>query len=397
MAKETNVLLICPEDSKLIEMGVQDLKAFKVWFILQKKPILNVDKVFFAEDGVTEVNLGWLHHWLRKKIEHLPEDEQIDIVEKKDEYQHVMSRAAAIKRKAFGSENGVTKAKFIHTRFNVIKSKASEVLELFGKYYSVEEVHEILTVDYHIPVTKALLKAFRKEHMAQIEEKKRMYSLSFTDVRLGHKRSRIEELCLMYNLFKSKMLDSKKETTARLLKDILKDIKEEVEGDVITINGSVDINMVATIEHHVKKEALKHIALRQIIIGRVASKNNVSVESLIARLSDSYYSGYAGMSDIEDAEYEVVEYPSEKHYDFNVIETQEETRKIDATNEEVRLRQNLANLAKEGKKMAVKKKLQALLRNRKADLVNNRMELDKYEGKKKPLKKNTNSAKKVRK
>jgi len=397
MAKQTNILLECPEDTKLIEMGVIDIPAFKVWFVLQAKPILTADKVFFAEDGLTEINLGWLQHYIKKMIEHLPESEQVDILVRKTQYQKTMSRAAAMKRKAFGSENGVTKVKYLHNRFNVIKSKVSEVLELFGKYYTVEEVYEIMTMEYRIPVTRQLLKDFRRDHMSQIEEKKRLYSISFSDVRLGHKRSRIEELCLMYNLFKAKMLDSKKETTARLLKDILKDIKEEVEGDVITINGSVDINMVATIEHHVKKEALKHISIRQIIIGRVAAKNDVSVEGLIARLSDSYYSGFTKMSEAEDMEYEEVEYPSEKHYDFNVIETQEETRKIEAANKETRLRQNLADLAKEGKKKAVKQKLMALLKSRAGDLANNRIELDKFEGKKVPLVKNTNQPKKTRK
>lgn len=384
--KQTNILIHQPSESEMFEMGVQDVPAFKVWFILQKKPLLTSGKVFFASDDVTEINLGWLPHYLKKSIEHLSDDEQDDIRVLKLEYQSLMSKAAAFKRKAFGSENGVAKTKYLRNKFNMLQSKASEVVELFGKYYSVDEVYEIMTMQYKIPVTRAILKLFRAEHIKQITEKKRMYSASFTDVRLGHKRSRIEELCMMYNLFKAKMFNTQKETTARLLKDILKDIKDEVEGDVITINGSVDINMIATIEHHVKKEALKHISMRQIIIGRVAAKNSVSPESLIARLSESYYTGFSGMSGAEEIPYTEVEYPSEKHYDFNVIETQEETRKIDASNKEVVLRQNLANLVKKGKKAAVKDKLKALLKSRAVDLASNRMELDKFEGKKKPLK-----------
>jgi hypothetical protein len=250
---------------------------------------------------------------------------------------------------------------------------------LFGKYYTIDEVYEIVIGQWQIPTTRQILSDFRKTNMQQIEEKKKMFNASFSDVRLGHKRSRIEELCMMYGIFKTKLVTNniKQETTARLMKDLLKDIKDEVEGDVITINGSIDLNINATIEHHVKAEALKHISIRQIIIGRVAAKRNVSPELLISQLSKSYYSGFI---ETEEIEYEDVVYPSEKAYDFNVIETQAEERKRESIVEEAKRKLKLSEMAKLGAKKDIKKKLVALLRGNGNALDLNRLEIEKYQG-----------------
>lgn len=319
-------------NTELMAMGVVDCNSYRVFEKFWSHPILNEKKIHTCSDG-SEVNLGNLPHNLKRLTKHLPAREQTKILALRSEYTAVLGKQTFWKRKAFGNNNGFqhgtsadgksaaeTYEDYHSKRFNHLEKQA-EVLELFGKFYSVEEIHHILKVDYTVQVSREVLYDFRREHLSQIKEKQELHKAGHDDMRLSHKRSRLEELCKMYNLFSRKTWETHGLKEGEMALKILKDIKAEVEGDIV-LNGSVDINIEATVNTHMQKEALKHITIRQIIIGRVAARVGASPEKLISQLSQSYYTRFAGVVGVEDEEvnYEEIEYPSGSEYDFQQIE-----------------------------------------------------------------------------
>ena len=99
----------------------------------------------------------------------------------------------------------------------------------------------------------------------------------------------------------------------------LEQIRKEAEGDILTINGAIDVNIEAQIQEHIQEEIYKTINLKEIILGRVAARMNYDPSKLIAALHNSYYAKFVQISGEYDEDAEIT-YPSSQAYDFTKIE-----------------------------------------------------------------------------
>lgn len=301
-----------------IPKEVVDKKKYIQYKSLEKHRILTTDRLQVASDG-TQINMALFAHMLRKKIEHLPLEEQDHFLDEKRLFYETNNKLTSLKRQAMGLVQGwqIIKEKGDNS---ITKLRKQELLEYFGRMFTVDEVVEMVNKDWGIPVQKPVIKAFRLKHAKQIQELIEKFKLSHVDMRLGVKRSRMEELTYLYCIQKDKFDENKKNDTYGLLLRTLEQIRKEAEGDRLTIDGKVDVRYEVNIQQHLMNEVFKTLNLKEIILARVAAKMNVNPIKLIHSLNTSYYKQFSNvLGDFNPEEEGSTVFPSQLNYDFERI------------------------------------------------------------------------------
>lgn len=304
-----------------IPKDVKDKKKYLQYKALEKHRILTTDKIQVASDG-TQVNMAWFPNIMKKKIAHLPANEQEHFLTEKEEYYAINNKLTSLKRQAMGLVHGwaITKSGLGAGDNSITKVKKAELLEYFGRMFTVDEVVEIVNKDWGIPVQKKTISKFRMKHGKQIEELIEKFKLSHVDMRLGVKRSRLEELTYLYGLQKEKFEETKRNDNYNLLLRTLEQIRKEAEGDRLTIDGKIDVKYEVNIQQHLANEVFKTLNLKEIILSRVAAKMGVNPIKLIHSLNTSYYKKFSNvLGDYNPNESEEALYPSQMNYDFERI------------------------------------------------------------------------------
>lgn len=297
---------------------ISNFERFKDFIEAREKPILGDGKIRVASDGRT-LNLGCLKHTFRKKMEGLDEKEQKKFWVLWDLYFRTLGTMNRAKQMAFrygDTRDPEGKA------YSLLGHRRVELIELFGRFFSVTEVLDVVVNDWGMTCSRMTLNRFAQTHNDEIEEKKEWYKRNYSDVRLGYKRSRLDELTQLYNTMKSKFKDGKGETTAKTLLDILKQVKAEVEGDLdIRVSGSLDMNIEHTINVHIRHQLMKSFNLTSLIISRVAIRLGLNPIIIMNQLQRSYYSKFTTLNGNENPEpVEHMTLPSVDAYDFKQIE-----------------------------------------------------------------------------
>lgn len=300
-------LLFQPEEGE----KVVDPVSYKTWKKLSQNPLIVKHSLHTCSDGIV-IDLKRLNHHVKRDIAHLSKDEQTKILTKKSKITSLINKSNQLKRKAYGHAVGRRK-----TRLDVFEDKKLELIELFGRMFSVDEVYEIVLKDWGLSCSIDSLTKFRKKNLEEIsiliEEHKRSYS----NVRLGIKRSRLDELTWLYHKHKQRYEETRNASDARMLRDVLEQIRKEVEGDSLTIDANVTVNMEQTINAHIQQELFRTIQLKEIILGRVAARApELSAVELIASLRRSYYARYSSFATVSPQRIIDTPYPSELSFDF---------------------------------------------------------------------------------
>ena len=316
-----------PEISTLHLDGeeITNLEAYDKFQKLQKSTWLNGQRFHHASDN-TELDLLISDGNFKKRIKHLPIDEQGAILARKyvaiTYYQKMMRE----RQKSIGK--AVRNMNFSNI---VIEHRKTEILELFGRMHSIDEVHKICLEDWGLEVTISGLEQFRKANLEKITELQTEYTKNFTNVRLGYKRSRLDEYSWMYQETKEAYLKSKSREDKKFMKDLLESIKREVEGDLIRVEGDIQMNIEATLNVHITREVMRRLPIHEIIITRLAAKTGINPLMMLYRLQKSYYAkftGYAPLAPGESHEELVTEYPSAFVYDLDKLQVMNQNRVI---------------------------------------------------------------------
>lgn len=316
--KENETLIDKMEEAigKQQALPVVDQEAYNEYLRLSKNPLLNEKKMQLCSDG-KYYNIAKMPHHLQEDIKHLPIDEQKKMMSLKKVYFSLNNKRTGLLRRAHGANVKGNGEQATNHRLKVLDVKKAELIELFGRMFSSSEVHELVLKTWKLNVNKDTLIEWRKAHQDEvnirIEEHKRTYS----DIRLSHKRSRLEELSWLYTQRKAIYNMTKKGDDHRLLLQTIEAIKREVEGDRIVFDGQMNINLEATIDGHVKNEILSHISILEIVLARVAAKTGIDPVGLIKNVSDGFYFNKLYAEDVDHEE--VKAYPSAQVYDFDRI------------------------------------------------------------------------------
>jgi hypothetical protein len=302
---------------KMIEMGIDPSlvmhpDGIEEWLKLENHPILK-KRTRVVSTG-EEIDLGWLHHHFRKMIATLPTDEKVALEKLKDLYISQLGKASRAKQMVFGVN---TKSKVTDIQSTkMLFRKQAEIIELFGRYFSTSEVLQIVVKDWGIPVSRVTLERFLEEHNEVIREKRELFKQSYSDVRLGYKRSRLDELSWIYKTLKGKYGESESREDLRLMLQVIKQIKEEVEVETLNVNINGGISIEHTINQHVKNELIITNNISVLVINKIAQKQGIDPNVLIHRMNTSFYKKYIKG---ELVNVDSTKLPSGQEYDFEKI------------------------------------------------------------------------------
>lgn len=301
-----------------IPKEVVNPQAYKRMIALMRHPILQ-NTIYVSSEG-DEINIAMLPHRLELKIAHLSPKEQDTVREIKRKYNQMRARITTEKAAAFGHSGrngGRTKEELI--KFQERSPFETDIIELLGRMFTITEVVQILGEENGAVVTEKDVKKVFKEHIVEIEKLREEFRNKVTDVRLYNKRPRLEELAWMYGKMKNRFKVNNSNEAYNSMLRTLEQIRKEAEGDILTVNGVVDVNIEAQIQEHIQQEIYKTINLKEIILGRVAARMGYDPAKLIAGLHNSYYAKFIQISGDFEEDAEMV-YPSSQAYDFTQIE-----------------------------------------------------------------------------
>lgn len=309
--------------SKKIEIPeeVVDQKAYIKYTVLMNNPILK-NRIIDLSDG-GEVNIGLLPHVFRKKIEHLPPKEQEVLLERKQDYMRLLQKKNIALAQAYGNAGryGGRKNKDGELSYQKKAELALEqdIITLLGRMFSIQEVVKILVEDNGIAVSTEKVKQIMAKNLVTIERAREEFRNKVTDVRLYNKRPRLEELAWMYSKMKMRYIAMNSTDAYNAMLRTLEQIRKEAEGDILNINGAIDVNLSVELQAHIQKEIIKTINIKEIILGRIAARMNYDCKKLVAGLHNSYYNQFVQISGDFDPNAEM-QYPSLVNYDFAEIE-----------------------------------------------------------------------------
>lgn len=352
--------------------GVTNKEAWYKWLELKNSILLSKERrVIQTSDPATDIDLCVPLNATRKRMAHLPQKEREDIEKRTKAYRVLTGKMSAMKNKAFGIKQ---KGLYSHSE-RILDPRVSEIVEYFGRFYSADEVLKIVRDDWGYPVSKSLLNNFRKAHIDKIQERQEEYKRDYSDIRLGYKKSRLEELEYIYNNRKNKYEVNHSHADEKQLLSIIKQIKDEVEVDTLRIEGNINHNLEVNINMHVQQEAFKEMTINDIIIGRVAARQNISAAYLIERLHRSFYAKHSGFGKTDGhVNDQDIQYPSSIVYNWSTIEKmhQKESHLI----EEARRPKDIEDVEIIEETTTLKESLLAKVRSKKAEINKSQSRVD---------------------
>lgn len=302
------------------QMVIKDMVAWKEYCEIAHHPLLNEQRVQPTSDVNLQVDLLILPHRLKVKINHLPEEEKQKLMALHTAARIAQAQRSQAKRKALGTH---MQNRYI-TENDLLTPKRAEILEMFGRFYSIQEVHKVITVDWGYEVSIPVLEYFRTKNIERIKELNEHFKRDYSDIRLGYKRSRLDELSYLYNDRKQRYKLSGGREDYKLLLTTIEQIRKEVEGDSLRIDGTIDINIQATLNFHIFQDMLCDLSIIDIIISKICARNNYNPQYLMTKLRSSMYARLTGFQkpaeDGSRQEDNEITFPSQIIYDFSRIE-----------------------------------------------------------------------------
>ena len=212
-------------------------------------------------DKLLQIDLLLRKTDFERSIIHLPELEKVYITALKFIVEKAYLAITKLKNQATGQDT----CKIVFNNYTaiddklIIDNRKADIIALFGKMYKIDEVHKIITKDWKIDVSISALEYFRDRNLDKIIELQKDYSNNYNDVRLGYKKSRLEEYLWLYNDTKQTYENTRNKEDRKFLKELLEAIKREVEGDLIRIEGDLQVNIEATLNLHIYQEIYKNL------------------------------------------------------------------------------------------------------------------------------------------
>lgn len=271
----------------------------------QARGIIDANCNVVTSDGVKINLLCWTNHF-NKKIEHLLQNERDFWTIKYKRIFTLKVHLGKLKRK-LNKQN-------IDVNQNLLEVKKAEILELFGAYYNIEEIHKKLIEDTGVPIELATLRKFHSRYRLEIEKLQLDYDKNIGTIGITKKRSRLEQIDYMIRVCKQDMDSvsgkSRLPFIATQIK-LLEQARKEVEGNQLFLNIDGTININATVESTRSIESLyADLNFNQLIIAMMAKQQGVNPLLIHYKMLNSYYAKHTGFNQQSFDMNEEIQYPS---------------------------------------------------------------------------------------
>lgn len=179
--------------------------------------------------------------------------------------------------------------------------KEIEVLEMFGKWYNIEDVHNVIIREWHLPIQLGELKTFYKENIEKIEYLRTKYSKRKDQFHIATDTGRMEGISALYMYWRQAFNECPTIQVSQEMRKLIELAKKEVKGDEIVINLNGNIDVEATMQaNRTIDDVLSKLPINLMVIGLVAAKANVNPVNIMASLTNSYYKNYNGFNKLDN-------------------------------------------------------------------------------------------------
>lgn len=249
------------------------------------------------------VDVDLIHNWrkiyndfgvLKKGMQHVwPEHLKSEVGQiKADQYDiQLLKIKRGQKRKVW---DAIMYSKSPQSVFSV---KRTELISLFGQWKSLEEVKEYIEKEWKQPASMERVKEFFFANQEPIELERTKWENKFGHIAVTKARGRLEQLSYLFAT-QRKMYEEQRYPVNRSaeMRNILAEIRREVEGDriVLDINGKIDVDLTVNV-NMTFMEISRQIPLLSFIVSMVASKRGVNPVKLMYALQTSIYARYSGV------------------------------------------------------------------------------------------------------
>jgi hypothetical protein len=242
----------------------------------------------------------------------------------------------------------------------ILDARTEDLLDLFGRLHSIEEVHQIALKEWGFQVNLSTIRHFYNRNLKEIDRLREKYAADYSDVSLSKKRARLDKRATMFYTYYQKWQTDPRIDYANLMLKILDQIEKEVEGEQININVNGQINVDMTMEvNKTLFNVYKRVPVNNLIIAMVAAKRGIDPTNLMTQLTSSYYRSLTGYGKYEPAK-ELV-HPVDLTYNWNEIAQKHRNKDKSIMIEDAVIVDSLGSPEKDMSINVVKSKLMALL------------------------------------
>lgn len=195
------------------------------------------------------------------------------------------------------------------------------MLNLFGKYYTIEDVKRLVKEKKDMDISYDELKRFFVGNKDVIEKRRTDYLTKNRSFRIATETGRLEILNSMMVEMEIKYRQTGQIDYSREQLKILEQARKEIKGQEVklTIDGQIDINASLHGMNNVLA-SMKTLSVNSIVIGLTAAKVGLDPGVLIAQLASSWYRNMNGFnSNVIGSEQIMLPSALIKQYDWGVL------------------------------------------------------------------------------
>lgn len=351
------------KEKNKLPKGVINEEAYRELIKREQELRDSPDRFYHAITADVTFDLFTAYYRLLQKVEASNiADYEVELI--KDKAKKLIGERGKLQKYRYAAFKGGGE-KFESSR-SILDQYKTELLGLFGRFYTVLEVHKVVTIQWGIEISYLAVENFRKKHLDLIQVEQDKYVKDWSGLKLVYKKSRLNEYSELYEDRKIKYEETKHREDYRLLLQTLEAIRKEIEGDRLTVDGGLEINIQQTIDLHIQQDLLRSLNILQFIIVRVAVRMGINQSFLMERLEKSYYAKFTGIKTPDNnRNIDEIYYPSRELYDFNKIKILTQ----DAQIIEEEKKDKLSELKEESKNVG-NVLLEALLKRKKVIIEN---------------------------
>lgn len=275
----------------VIPSNVVDKAAYKKWVQYKNSPNISLEyrRILTSDDDLIIDPFGSLS-FNKKRILHLPQEEQELIIKRCLGYGAIQKWITSSYKKAFGLQ-------YVKQDYDFkLEEREPEVLEMMGRMLSDAKIKNFMLQEWGFTVSNSALARFRNKHKNKIQSIQDEVMRNFNDIRLTHKKGRLEELVSIYHELEDEAKNASTAQNKEQRLKVIRAIKDEVEDPKLkieaTINGRIDIMVGVQIQN----EVMKGMTINDIVVARAAAKLGVPPIFIISRLHSSFYANNTGFN-----------------------------------------------------------------------------------------------------
>ncbi len=217
--------------------------------------------------------------------------------------------------------------------------KKAELIEMFGRYMTNDEVKERLEKDGY-DVSNLELVKFVANNKAAINKKKLEFVNTTKDHFLAMDAGRMESLAMLHGKFlkmfnalyntpnKSAAQRAELKSISAELRALIEQARKELKGEEVklTVDGRIDITASLQAQKSIH-ELSKSIPMHILPIYLVAAKTNTNPHYILSSLVNSFYRNFNGFGNIDPNNKPPTTIDLIRNYDWNEIQLHHDNKK----------------------------------------------------------------------